>query len=66
MSTEQLEVVVDAPDADGAIAEAKKWAKAEPNLRLRTIAKVERFTGGPVESHSRPDRWLVRIAVEWL
>lgn len=55
--SEQLEVRVQGETAEEAIAAAKAWAKAEPNLRLRTVAKVRRSEVGPA--------WIVTLAVSW-
>lgn len=57
MTAEQLEVRVHGETADEAIAQARAWARSEPNFRLLTIAKV-RNTG--------PMTWIVTIAVRRL
>lgn len=55
--TEQLELRFMADSADDAVRQAKAWAKAEPNLRLRTIARVRQAEGAG---------WIVTLAVTWL
>lgn len=55
--SEQLEVRVHGETAEEAIAAAKVWAKTEPRMRLRTVARVRRAEAGPA--------WIVTLAVSW-
>lgn len=55
--TERIPLAFHATDSADAMAQAKAWVKAEPNLRLRTIATCrQRDTGG----------WTVEVVVNVL
>ena len=52
--TERIPLAFHATDAADVTAHAKAWVKAEPNLRLRTIATCrQKDTGG----------WVVEVVV---
>lgn len=52
--TERIPLLFHATDSADAMAQARAWAKAEPNLRLRTIASCrQKDTGG----------WVVTVVV---
>lgn len=56
--TEQLTVFVRADGPATAVYEAKRWARGEAGLRLRTICRV-------VQPDPSLDVWHVTVAVSW-
>lgn len=56
---ERIPLLFRAASAEDAIAQAKAWVRAEPNLRLRTIASC-----GP--SGQPGGNWTVTVAVDVL
>jgi hypothetical protein len=52
--TERLDLAFLATDAEDAMAQARAWARAEPNLRLRTIASCRQKDSGG---------WVVTVVV---
>lgn len=54
--TTQLELAFFADSAADAVSAAKEWVRAEPRLRLRTIASVRL---DPANAR----RWIVTVAV---
>lgn len=61
MSARHIDLAFHAPDAADAARQARDWARAEPRIRLRTIARIRRDhrpMGAPPT-----DRWIVTVAV---
>lgn len=56
---ERIPLVFHATSAEDAIAQAKAWVRAEPNLRLRTIASCR-------PSGQAGGNWAVTVAVNVL
>jgi len=56
--TERLELRFVAPSAEDAQRQAREWVRAEPALRLRTIAGVRMAPVGPA--------YIVTVVVERL
>ena len=59
--TELLTITVDARTAQEAQEAARLWARAEPNIRLRTITRVRPATPAPGNAPN-PEKWAVEIA----
>ena len=62
--TELLTITVDARTAQEAQEAARLWARAEPNIRLRTITRVRPATppAAMPEGNEWHDKWAVEIA----
>jgi hypothetical protein len=56
-----------ADTAEEATAQAREWARAEPGLRLRTIASCRRVADPmPSLTAGAPQHWEVTVVVNWL
>jgi hypothetical protein len=62
MST-RIELGFRAETADGAMADARTWARAEPRLRLRTIASCRRKEPDPFRAMAGRPLWIVTVVV---
>ena len=58
---ELLTLALDARTAEEAQEQARKWAAAEPNIRLRRITRVRPATPAPGNAPN-PEKWAVEIA----
>ena len=56
--SELLTITVEARTAEEAQEQARKWAHAEPNIRLLRITRVRPAPG----NQANPERWAVEIA----
>ena len=59
--SELLTITVEARTAEEAQQAARRWASAEPNIRLRAITRVRPATPAPGNAPN-PERWSVEIA----
>ena len=59
--SERLTIVVEGRTAQEAQEAARKWAAAEPGIRLRTITRIRPATPAP-GNEPDPERWAVELA----
>ncbi len=59
--SELLTITVEARTAEEAMEQARKWAHAEPNIRLLRVTRVRPATPAPGNAPN-PERWAVELA----